>query len=135
LIRNPSKSADWLRDYLFYIFLSLGFIVLLIPSPRLTPALWILGVMALAEEIIFRYLIQESLNKLFRHRMYLNILSPANILTSFMFALVHLLNQPVAWALATFFPSIIFGITWDRHKNILACFCLHFFYNVCFFYF
>jgi len=134
-MKRQSITASWPGDYLFYLFMFLGCIALLLPTPALTPALWILGTMALAEETLFRYIIQERLNKLFRYRMYLGIIGPANILTSLLFVLAHIFSQPITWALATFFPSMVFGITWDRHKSLLACFCLHFFYNICFFYF
>lgn len=128
-----APTYHWIRDPLFYLLLGLGLIAWFLPAPYFTLPLWWLALMALVEELIFRGLIQEGLNKLFRHRFWIGPISLANLVTSILFAGAHLFAQPVGWALATFFPSLAFGFVWDRHKSIWACFVLHLSYNLFFF--
>lgn len=127
-------SAHWTRDPLFYLFMGLGSTALLLPSPSSVPVIWALALMALAEEIIFRYLLQDWLKTFYAGRRQLGLITVANLIASILFAAAHMFYQPVIWAMGAFFPSVIFGIIWDRHSSITACFCLHFFYNICFFY-
>lgn len=127
-------NGHWTGDVLFYVFISMGFISLLFPSPDQAPKVWFLAIMAFAEELIFRAVIQESLNRLFRRGPGLFSVSLGNVLASMLFALVHLFTRPPFWAAAAFFPSLVFGIVWDRHKRLEACVFLHFFYNLLYFY-
>ena len=87
----------------------------------------------IVEEIVFRGLIQEYFNKqdVFKRKVFFATLS--NIATSGLFALSHLLNQELLWALLTFFPSLIFGYFKDRHHSLLPSISLHIIYNFGFF--
>lgn len=110
-----------------------------LPRPAIAPSLALLGITALAEEVIFRMFLQDALRKKLARR---NATSPhqwylpsvSNLIASALFALVHLVNHPPLWALATFFPSLIFGLLWDRHRSVLLCGVVHFIYNVSYFY-
>ncbi len=133
-MNKPHFIIPWTRDYLFYLFAGMGFFALLLPSPQTAPSVWALAIMAFAEELVFRYLIQDRLKQFFTGRFQLGMITGANIMASLLFVAAHLFYQPVGWAMGVFFPSIIFGIIWDRHASLTACFCLHFFYNICFFY-
>lgn len=79
------------------------------------------------EEVIFRGMIQPYMAKKYSHNL-ANI-SSANLLTSTLFAIIHLFQHPVIWALATFFPSLIFGYCRDRYRRLLPSIILHITYN------
>lgn len=79
------------------------------------------------EEIIFRGMVQPYIANRQPHKVLK--LSVANLLTSALFASIHLLNQPVIWALATFFPSLIFGYCKERYQILLPSILLHITYN------
>ncbi len=79
------------------------------------------------EELIFRGYLQPWL-KTKSDRKFFN-LSTANILTSVIFSLSHLLNHSPLWALSTLIPSLVFGYSLDRHKTLLSPIALHASYN------
>ena len=81
------------------------------------------------EEVVFRGGIQSwLLRSAILQRAYFRI-SAANVITSVLFALFHLVNQSWYWAILVFFPSLIFGYFKDRYGNIHASIILHVFYN------
>lgn len=84
------------------------------------------------EEYFFRGIIQPLVGV--RLPLKYSIISVANLTTSLLFALFHLVNHPPLWALSTFFPSLVFGYSYERHTSILAPISIHVFYNLCFFY-
>lgn len=123
--------ADW-------IFIAL----LLIPVPIWTVIFWQTGTInqlgitpfvilivlyPIVEELIFRGILQPWIAQQWPHTVF--TLSVANLITSCIFALLHLFTHPILWALATFFPSLIFGYSLERHKTILAPILLHISYN------
>ena len=121
------------RDPLFLLALAAGFIAWLLPQPAMTiPWPRLLG-LALLEELVFRLLVQESLNRAMREAAITPWLSWANLVTSTLFALLHLISHPPLWALSVFAPSLIFGWAWDRYRNLLPCWALHFVYNLLYF--
>jgi membrane protease YdiL (CAAX protease family) len=83
------------------------------------------------EELAFRGLIQDYLHTKFTSTV--AQLSLANILTTILFVLLHLVYHPILWALAVFIPSLIFGYFKDRTGYILPAIILHIFYNSGFF--
>ncbi len=56
-------------------------------------------------------------------------ISYANILTSILFAMSHMLYQPITAALLVFVPSLIFGHFRDRYQSTIPCIILHAYYN------
>jgi membrane protease YdiL (CAAX protease family) len=85
------------------------------------------------EELLFRGLIQGYLARTESGARTKAGISLANIATSCVFALVHLVHQPPAWALAVFFPSLLFGYFRDRTGSIWPSLLLHVIFNAAFF--
>jgi len=126
-------KIKWYTDPLFYGAMVLGFMAWILPhGSGKPPGIWKIVISALAEEIAFRGLILEWLGRLVQKVF--GPISLANLLTSLLFVLSHLLYHPLPWAIATFFPSLIFGILWERYKTIIPCWACHCFYNLLFFY-
>jgi len=89
----------------------------------------VVGVYPILEEVVFRGLILEWLTGWTHNRRY-GLLSAANLLTSGLFVMAHLVYQPWHWALLVFFPSLVFGYMKERHNSLLAPIALHIFYNL-----
>ncbi len=89
-----------------------------------------LFMVAIPEEIFFRGIILEILRE--KIKTGIGKLSIANIITAFLFALAHLFYHPPLWALATFFPGLIFGYFKERTDSLIYPIILHFFYNFSF---
>ncbi len=87
----------------------------------------------IVEEVVFRGGLQGYLRRYLTLKITFCQFSFANILTSCVFSLFHLINQDPFWALLTFFPSLIFGYFRDRHHRVLPCIILHSVYNLVFF--
>lgn len=81
------------------------------------------------EEIVFRGFLQEWLliRPAFQPSRY--GITLANVATSCVFALLHLMSQPPLWALSIVFPSLVFGWLRDRYSNLLPGILVHMFYN------
>jgi uncharacterized protein len=86
----------------------------------------------IVEEFIFRGWLQPALHARFRHFVACGV-SAANIITSACFAMLHLWSHPPAMALATFFPSLVFGHFAERYGRLLPAILLHIFYNAGYF--
>ena len=85
------------------------------------------------EELLFRGLIQGYLWRTESGARTRAGISLANIATSCVFVLAHLVNQPPAWALAVFFPSLLFGYFRDRTGSVWPSLLLHASFNAAFF--
>jgi membrane protease YdiL (CAAX protease family) len=85
------------------------------------------------EEIVFRKVLQGKLYELPMGQRSWHGISNANMLTSITFVCFHLFSHSIAWALATFIPSLIFGFFRDRYKQIKPSIALHIFYNAGYF--
>jgi len=100
--------------------------------PLHAPLTFLLLVMLypLLEEIVFRGLIQgELMRKPLLRRAHFGI-SRANLLTSLLFTVAHLLNHPPLMAMLVFAPSLLFGYFRDRHDGWLTpSILLHSWYN------
>jgi uncharacterized protein len=131
---RPGSNWEWLRDPWLYAAAGLAPLAWLLPGGEADPALWRLAVLALVEEMLFRGLVQEALLRKAFLRRRAGPVTLANIVASAVFVLAHALTQPLTWALAVVFPSLIFGWMWDRHRTILPCSALHLLYNLFFFY-
>ena len=82
------------------------------------------------EELLFRGIIQGQLHQLpWGQHSWLH-LSAANLLTSFAFVALHLVYHPSLWAVAIFFPSLVFGYFRERHQSLYPAFALHSLYNL-----
>ena len=81
-----------------------------------------------AEELIFRGLLQGQLLRLSEGRR-LGPVTQANLAVTAAFAALHLLNQPVMWALAVVVPSLVFGHLRERLGSVWPAFLVHAIYN------
>ena len=80
------------------------------------------------EEVVFRGLIQENLAK----RVSAPIPGPitaANLVTSVLFSVTHLLYHPPLWSAAAFIPSLLFGYFKDKYQSLGPPVLLHAYYN------
>jgi len=85
--------------------------------------------MPVLEEIVFRQGVQTGL---YKWAVFANSrfgISIANLVTSILFAAMHLFNQPPVWAALIFFPSLLFGWARDRFDSVLPAIVLHCVYN------
>lgn len=89
---------------------------------------------SLVEELLFRGFLQGQWHETRWGRSCWHGLSAANGTTSLLFVLSHLLSHPPGWAMAVFFPSMIFGYFRDRHDSLYPSIFLHIFYNAGYFY-
>ena len=84
-----------------------------------------------SEEIIFRALIQNSLSRRIKpHLLQQNFISPANLISSSIFAVAHALYFENPIALTVFFPSLVFGYIYEKERHIAAPIVLHSSYNL-----
>jgi len=85
--------------------------------------------MPVLEEIVFRGGIQSALVcwPPLARRWY--GISLANLITSVLFAAMHLFAQPPLWAALVFFPSLVFGWARDRYNAVVPSVLLHSVYN------
>jgi membrane protease YdiL (CAAX protease family) len=97
---------------------------LIVPWQFLLPVL----VFPLAEELVFRGLVQELLHEYLGSGR-LGPLSVANLLTSCLFTALHFIYHPPFWAALVFFPSLVFGFFKERTSALTAPIILHAFYN------
>ena len=80
------------------------------------------------EELVFRGLVQGELRRRLPSSPATSV-SLANLLTSILFVVTHLLYHPPLWAAAVFLPSLVFGYLRDRYGSLLPPILLHVFYN------
>lgn len=85
-------------------------------------------VQPIAEEIVFRGVLQGQLLRLSRARR-AGPFTLANLATTAGFVCVHLLSQPPGWALAVAVPSLLFGHLRERFASVLPAVFLHVTYN------
>ena len=131
-----------LKDPHFFLAVLLGPVVWAVlwqfargASGSLTLLLLINGVLLypLLEELAFRGFLQGWLQERdWMRRQFVGV-TRANVTTSVLFAMAHLINQPPLWAASIFFPSLVFGYFRDRHQSIVPSFLLHAWYNAGFF--
>ncbi len=80
------------------------------------------------EELVFRGFVQELLMKFSKGKR-IGLLSLANVVTSILFAAMHLIYHAVLWAVAVFIPSLLFGYFKDKYQSVVPPIVLHVFYN------
>lgn len=81
------------------------------------------------EEILFRGILQGQLKKTaWGPRSWLNI-TAANVVTSILFAAIHLVSNAPLFALAVFVPSLVFGYFRDSCNSVYPPILLHSVFN------
>lgn len=101
-----------------------------------TSAAFVVGLLViqpLLEELLFRGVIQGWLREAAWGERKMFGLSSANWITSLLFVVAHLPAQPLAWAVAVFAPSLVFGHFRERHDSLLPAVLLHVTWNAAFF--
>lgn len=86
----------------------------------------------LVEELLFRGVIQGQLRNMHWAQRRIAGLTLANLITTVLFALAHLIHHTALWAALVIVPSLIFGYFRDRHHHVYCAFILHAVYNGCY---
>ncbi len=142
----PARGAKpYWRDAAFFLCIAAAWPVWLalacLEPPRWPPELlgppwrWLalIALYPVLEELVFRGGLQGwLLERPFGRRRWLGV-SAANALTSAAFASVHLFSHEPLWALATVFPSLVFGFLRERHASVAPCIWMHAYYNLGYF--
>ncbi|MBX2881338.1 MAG: JDVT-CTERM system CAAX-type protease [Granulosicoccus sp.] len=133
------KRREFWNDYLFWIAAACGPVCCLLLVVAGLPVnynplnwlliFWSVLVYPVLEEIVFRGGLQTFLmaREVFKRR-YLGV-SLANVVTSVLFAVLHLVSHAPVWAALIFIPSLVFGAARDRYDGIAASIILHMLYN------
>jgi len=86
------------------------------------------------EELLFRGFLQGQWLQTAWGSASRHGITVANLITSLLFVASHFISHPAGWAVAVFFPSMIFGYLRDRHDSLYPAMVLHMFYNAGYFY-
>lgn len=97
--------------------------------------LFLVFLIPVVEELCFRGVIQPYLYRKTAQRYLCKQLSLANCLTSLLFAVLHLIQHPLAWSIATFVPSLLFGWLRERSGKTWPAAAMHIYFNCGYFYF
>ena len=136
--RPPPGGWQWLRDAHFVVavlaavpaWIALGLLAgdHMQQSSTLTALISLLAVQPVAEELVFRGVLQGHLLERGGARR-IGPVSTANLATTAAFVALHLLAQPPAWAIAVAVPSLVFGHLRERFASVLPSIALHAIYN------
>jgi membrane protease YdiL (CAAX protease family) len=135
---EPNPRLAWLSDPHFItaalaalpVWLALGFVF----DGRMQVVVGVAGwasfvlLQPVLEEFVFRGIVQGLLLRLSAQTR-TGPLSVANLITTTAFVTLHLVSQPVGWALSVAIPSLIFGHMRDRFGTVAPAMVLHAFYN------
>ena len=107
------------------------------PITHVTTLYILVLVFPILEEIVFRGLIQDSIRKLLENAqlktIFLRPISYPNLIASLCFSMSHMWSHSALWALATLFPSLVFGYFKDKYQSLYPPILLHIFYNLGFY--
>ncbi len=137
-----------LRDKQFWLAIFFAFlfwiVMLLIDAPEKLKLDWPLAqplsfllfalVYPVLEEMVFRGLVQGWFCQTQFGKRHVGFVSVANLLTSILFVLFHLIAHSWLWAISVFVPSIIFGYFRDKYQSVKPAIILHVVYNSGYFY-
>ena len=136
LVHCPPFHRDgrFLLALLAGVGVALGLHGLFAPTVRAwpEPRVWLMVVLVwpVAEEILFRGLLQGELRRLAWGTRALAGITAANLVTSLVFVALHFIQHPPLWAAAVFMPSLVFGYFRDRHDSLYPALALHMVYNL-----
>lgn len=95
-----------------------------LPAPLLT----LLVIAPVAEELVFRGAVQETLLRHLNRRPVAGALA-ANVLTALAIAAVHAALRPDMLAWLTLLPSLLVGWVYQRQRRLAPCIALHALFN------
>ena len=95
-----------------------------LPAPLLT----LLVIAPVAEELVFRGAVQETLLRHLNGRPVAGALA-ANVLTALAIAAVHAALRPDMLAGLTLLPSLLVGWVYQRQRRLAPCIALHALFN------
>ncbi len=132
------------RDERFWVALLLGPMVCMLMAAWLPRnaidyatqwrlLIWLTLIYPVCEEIVFRGGIQTLLLQVSWGRAAGLGISLANLLTSLLFMMLHLVNHSAMWAVLVFVPSLLFGWFRERYGGIFPPILLHCGYNLTYF--
>jgi len=145
MLNNQSKKPLWCKPWYVAVLAAIPAwcILYLLNRPNIEPAwpfhspvtfLLLVLLYPLLEELVFRGLVQGELMRRAMFRQQVAGITLANVLTSTLFASVHLFTHPVGMAVLIFLPSLVFGYFRDRHDGwLLPAVLLHIYYNLGYF--
>jgi uncharacterized protein len=130
------KTGRWHTDRVFWAVLAGGVALVGLwriafgagEAPGLATMLLLILVYPLLEEAVFRGIIQPALHEWTRGAG-LAGLSLANIITSVLFAAVHMPAHGILHAALVFGPSLVFGLFRERHGTVASPAVLHVTWN------
>ena len=96
-------------------------------SPPLVTLATLLLIAPVAEEIVFRAGLQESLGR--RLSAHAGAAPLANALTACAFAVAHLLTRPGLLAALTVLPALLVGRVYQVQRRLAPCIALHAVFN------
>lgn len=84
----------------------------------------------IAEEFIFRGLVQNKINNFLKSSFFLHI-SYGSLISSLIFTFIHLLLNDFALIyMLVFLPSLFLGYLYDKYKTLLLPVLFHSFFNI-----
>lgn len=90
---------------------------------------WVLFVYPVLEEIVFRGWIQGSLKRKWRFVWNPPICSTANLVTSILFATLHIFSRSPTVGLMVFLPSLLLGMMRDAKMPLVGLILIHIYWN------
>ena len=121
MYRDPGFLLCLASGLLFWIVLFVAFPPQSLPWERLwsLPFLSLTIGQPIVEELFFRGLVQGQLRRSEWGRRSFTDISIANLLTSAMFVLAHLVSHSLAWSLLVFIPSLLFFINYGVSTTLM----------------
>jgi len=99
--------------------------------PVFWPWAWLVVASPILEELCFRGLLQTELRR--RLGRSYGPVSQANLLTTAIFAALHLAQRPSAFVALVAIPSLIYGYFFDRFNSLRSPIGLHLLHNALYF--
>lgn len=96
-------------------------------------SLWLVLLYPVAEEWVFRGMVQPWLLRKRYGRIACCSVSMANVIATLLFASAHLFTHTPAWATMVIVPSLIYGGFRDRYNSLFPGTLLHCSYNLSYF--
>lgn len=124
VLYTAAFSCVGLAYFSVILFAGVGRLV----KPDLKDFAYFILFIPLAEEIIFRGILQKNITRILSQKFML--ISVANLIASAFFAAFHAYFSPSVHAVLVFFPSLLFGIVYEKSGKIVFPIVLHALFNM-----